>query len=516
MPPGSPETSDGASHFEVPALFTLPAFDGADGRDALPGVTGVQTGGRLTLKVTYLDAPDLRLVRAHANLSHRSGGASRPTWHLTVPALHGPVELSVSGPLTAVPPAMSRLLTAWLRGAEPEPVAVLRAERHALLLLGEGGVPLAEVVDDTLSVLDGRRVVARSRELVLLRDGVDLIGDDGLLHAVVARLGEAGATPVTAPAPAVVRALGSRAQAPADVPDVTPLSPSSPATDVVAHALRTSTSRLLLSDTAVRHGLTDGVHQLRVACRRMRSDLHTFAPLVDHDWSERLRVELKWLADSLGAARDLEVQRERLARSAGSDPLAPLDPAALVRLDTLVSRLEDQAQSVALAALDSPRYLSLLELLVDAARSPKTTPAADAPAREALPPLVLGAWERLAKAVGRLHPDDPDEVWHEARIRAKRARYAAEAVMTALGKRVAATAKVASAVQEVLGEHQDAATAASVLTDLAAEHLDDGPFCLALGRLIERQREEVRACRAELARLWRDVKPGKVVAWARG
>src|SRR6185312_9029097 len=116
------------------------------------------------------------------------------------------------------------------------------------------------------------------------------------------RLGAAGAVPGEQ-LPKVVRALGPRAVAPPDLPLPAKVRPSDPARELVAAALRTSTRRLLLADIGVRSREEDAVHQMRVACRRMRSDLKTFRPLVEEPWGEALRAELKWLADCLGDAR---------------------------------------------------------------------------------------------------------------------------------------------------------------------------------------------------------------------
>lgn len=86
--------------------------------------------------------------------------------------------------------------------------------------------------------------------------------------------------------------------------------PSSPtAGDAVTAAIRLGVGRIIAHDSLVRLRATMGdadtaVHQVRVGCRRLRSDLRTFGPLVRSDWVKPLRAELKWLADALGAARD--------------------------------------------------------------------------------------------------------------------------------------------------------------------------------------------------------------------
>jgi hypothetical protein len=80
------------------------------------------------------------------------------------------------------------------------------------------------------------------------------------------------------------------------------------------------------------------------------------------------------------------------------------------------------------------RYTTLLDDLVAAAQAPAVLPEAAGLASEAAPPLVAKAWRRLRKAVRRAGATPPDEALHRIRIRAKRARYAAEAVKPVLGK----------------------------------------------------------------------------------
>ena len=62
----------------------------------------------------------------------------------------------------------------------------------------------------------------------------------------------------------------------------------------------------------------EGVHQARVATRRLRSDLRTFGPVLDERWSEDLRAELRWLGAALGKVRDADVLTE-LLRSASTE-----------------------------------------------------------------------------------------------------------------------------------------------------------------------------------------------------
>jgi CHAD domain-containing protein len=258
--------------------------------------------------------------------------------------------------------------------------------------------------------------------------------------------------------------------------------------------------------------MPDAVHQMRVSARRLRSGLKVFAPLLDAAWADRLRAELGWMASSLGQARDTEVLQERLDRharqlDAGDDVLA----AAVV--DEALTAQMAQAQGEALRAVDSERYVSLLEDLVVGVRRPPLTPAADAPAGKALPRLVATAFRRLSRRVDALEMDSPSPQWHEARIAAKRARYAADAVAPVMGPAMADLAERLADTTEVLGSHQDAHVAQHALramvgagtgpTEAAPPTRRATPAeSFALGRLLALEEAAELADREAFLSLW--------------
>src|SRR5436190_23325302 len=134
------------------------------------------------------------------------------------------------------------------------------------------------------------------------------------LVAAGARLDEVG--------PKLVHALGPRAAGSPEVPPVH-LHPGSQAGDAVRAAMAAGVARLLRHDPGVRIGDDpEDVHQARVATRRLRSDLRTFSPLLDGEWLEALRDELRWLGAALGAVRDADVLADRLRRQAATLPEA--------------------------------------------------------------------------------------------------------------------------------------------------------------------------------------------------
>lgn len=454
----------------------------------LTAVKGVEQAvpRRFALRATYWDTADLRLARSGTTLRHRTGeGRARWTLKLDGDGL-AREELTVAGPGRQVPAELLDLLTARLRGAALQPVVVLRTDRASALLLDDEARELVEVVHDRVEAArpDGTGT-SWSEVEVEERPGAHRTAARVLATVVDAGAREGDQTPKA------VRALGAAAQSPPDVPVPGPVSGKDPAAALVRRALAHGYQRLVEHDLGVRRDLDDAVHQLRVTCRTLRSDLRTLRPLLDDPRVEQLREELRWLADSLGGARDLEVLRAAVRELAEQDPLAPLDPGPVDRL--LVER-EQVALSQAREAMGSARHLVLLQLLHDVAVEPALSEAAEQPCREVLPPLVRKAVRKVDRQVDRLSLTDPDATWHRARILAKRARYAAEAAEVALGKQVRPQARRAKGMQTVLGEHQDAVMGAARLLALADEHPEVGVLC---GRLAERSR--ARAARLRVA-----------------
>jgi len=67
----------------------------------------------------------------------------------------------------------------------------------------------------------------------------------------------------------------------------------------------------------------EGVHEMRVATRRLRAALEVFGPALDRKRGARALRDVKTLAEALGARRDRDVQLELLAQlkseSAGAE-----------------------------------------------------------------------------------------------------------------------------------------------------------------------------------------------------
>jgi inorganic triphosphatase YgiF len=473
------------------------AFVVPDLADDELGVIAMSELPELALRSTYHDTSDLRLARNGVTLRYRTGEEDGPVWTLKLRvAGHDASERDehtfAGDPLT-VPAGAADLVRAFVRSAPIQPVASLETRRHRWLLCGPGDVALAELVDDEVSVLDGERVVSRFRELELESRGPDL----DALRPIANRLRRAGAV-LAEPVPKAVRALGPRASAD---PDVTPITvaPDDPAARAVKAALAAGVARLIDNDAATRLGEVEGLHQMRVAARRLRSDLRTFRPLIDRAWADGLSDELRWLGGLLGAVRDADVQLERVETIAGD-----LHPA----IDPLLARFRlrrDEGREALLEALGSDRYVNLLDRLVDAVRDPLVTPDAARPAARALPRLVARAWKRLEPGAEDLRHDAPADRYHAVRIKAKRLRYAAEAVAPALGdegRPMARLAESAASLQDLLGTMHDDVVMQAELEATVQAHPDAG-FAMAAGRLMERCAASISSARDRYPKLWR-------------
>jgi CHAD domain-containing protein len=385
--------------------FSLPELSGA-----LPGVTAVALADS-KLQATYIDTPDLRLMRWGITVRHRhdvvGGAGAESAWTVKLPAAADGValvrrELSWPGKLGPVPVEVAQLVKAPARSATLGPVAKLTTQRRRVELRDTSGRRLAEIDDDVVSVLDGRQLAARFRQVEV---EVEADAPLGLLEAVVARVVAAGAIPGD-DRPKVVRAIGPRATLGPDV--VAPrLGPSATIAETVAAAIAAGVSRMIRHDPGVRLGDdAEHVHQARVGTRRLRSDLRTFRPLLDGEWVAEIRNELGWAAAALGEVRDADVLTERMEARIAALPASDARPGAAVLKRLATQR--DEARARLLDVLNSDRYVALLDALTEAAADPPLLAALDVAA-----PAGLGRSNGNGSGAANGTSTAPVEVWAE-------------------------------------------------------------------------------------------------------
>ncbi len=458
--------------------------------DALDALDGEPIEPRLFTS-TYHDTADRRLARHGITLRRRlENGVS--LWQLKLPRSNGRLEVEEPGGPGAVPEPLARLLAALSRGAELEPAATLQTRRTGKRASIGGGT--VEAVLDEVTLLEGQRAENGLTELEL-----ELLDGDPKALAEAERALLAAGAQAADQHPKVFRFLGLEENGSAQ-----PKSGAN-AIDHVRTRIEAQLAEMLRHDPGTRLGDDpEDLHDLRVAVRRLRALLRAADSLLVPEWSEPLREELNWLGGELGPARDLDVLLEYLRGEA-----AELDGDELAFAEVL-QQLELErsgARERLLAALESERYLALLDALEAAAQAPHTR-ALDAPLEE----LAAKEFKKLAKAVDALGPEPSDDELHKTRIRGKRARYAAELAEPVAGKRATRFVKQAKAFQDVVGEHQDAAVAEEKLRALIPA-LAASEAVLAAGRVVERQRLRRREARAALPATWAKLEQSGRRAW---
>ncbi|MFE9044048.1 CHAD domain-containing protein [Streptomyces sp. NPDC007818] len=471
------------------------------------GVASVTGEGVTALDAVYYDTADLRLAADSLTLRRRTGGRDAG-WHLKFPVAAG-VRDEIAAPLSeTLPPSLAELLRSRLRHTEVVPVVRLRSSRDVRHLRDADGTILAELSVDTVHadrLLGGEGSAAWTEIEVELADDTD----PTVLDAVEKRLRKAGIHPSGAPSK-LAHALDETGLAPE------PRHPAPPAGDGTAGAavlayVREQIEAVVRLDPAVRRDLPDAVHQMRVACRRLRSAFKTYRKVLDREVTDPIGAELKWLAGELGHSRDQEVLDARIGDALDALPRDLRHGPVRGRLRTWGNARSRAARHQALDALDSPRHLALLDALDGLLADPPLRPAARKKAGKVLPKAIRRDHRRLADRMGPALGLDPgherDLALHEARKAAKRTRYAAEAAAPALGKPAKRFAKKVKKVQSLLGDHQDTVVARTALDDLARQAESAGEPSFTWGVLHARQEAAATAQERRLPEVWEKAVP---------
>jgi CHAD domain-containing protein len=199
--------------------------------------------------------------------------------------------------------------------------------------------------------------------------------------------------------------------------------------------------------------------------------------------------------------RDLDVLAEGLAEAATDLP-EPDREGGSDLVDRLLST-RDAARRSLLEVLDGDRYLALLHRIVELALDPPVVAdVADRPTRDVLVELARVPWTKLRREVRSLPDRPPDEALHEVRIRAKRSRYAAEAIAPFVPPAEKLGARIA-VLQDVLGEHQDAIVAEVWLREAATKEDLPAAEAFAAGWLAAERRARAADLRDDWVPAWK-------------
>jgi triphosphatase len=251
----------------------------------------------------------------------------------------------------------------------------------------------------------------------------------------------------------------------------------------------------------------EDLHDMRVAVRRLDAAVRMFE---DHAprWAVRSRGALRTLMRSLGAARDLDVQRASLDAFANS--LAPMHRKSLQPLRARIEQDRARARARMLRVLDSQRVQRLWGVWVEHLRGePKPNPRENMLAVGQVAAELIGRrYKKLRKRAERLRKNSTAEEYHAVRSRSKRLRYAVDALGELYSDPAQKFAKAIGKLQDVLGNYQDAHVRAERVAAMASVHSTKFPAetLFVMGRLVERDALTARDSRAAFPKAYRRVR----------
>src|SRR5262249_22357 len=177
------------------------------------------------------------------------------------------------------------------------------------------------------------------------------------------------------------------------------LAPEMTAGEAFRHIMLNAFAHLTANDDCAQRNLDiEGVHQCRIALRRLRSAFKIYRPLVRRKRIAPIEDGVRWLGKILGTARDLDVLQAELLEPAiaavgEAEQLAPL-------MESLKARKADAYKLVS-EALASARYRHLLiELCALGYADDLGNPGSDGPRLDQ--PLVELASSALSRAHKKL------------------------------------------------------------------------------------------------------------------
>jgi triphosphatase len=304
--------------------------------------------------------------------------------------------------------------------------------------------------------------------------------------------------------------LGEEAEAAPPVAHAEPviLNPMMSVETALKQIGRACLAHLLHNQAAALAMQPEGVHQMRVAVRRIRSAMSAFKKVLPAADRRRISDELGWLADILGRARNLDVfaiellppARSALVHEAGIDDLvAALDQERSAAYQQAKRAIQSERHAAGMLRLshwfeargwrDGPAKLSIL----------LTSPIGE------LAPLLLDRrWRQVRKRSKRFRRLTASQQ-HELRVAAKKLRYTAELLGSLFDRDdLQEFMKQLKRLQDDLGYANDVRVAHQILLELCAE-ARRGPVARAGARLLQWHEQTVaetdRNLRKQLNRL---------------
>ena len=455
----------------------------------------------------------LRVLRA----GRSRGAALVLTWLDTAEADLAEAGLTLEQPRRG-PRRLLRVLpedgAAWLPGSLPHGLDDHDLPNAPLVAFAafdgrRSTLPLARQVDATL--LQGRlRAVAAEAPVLRLQ----LSGPaEAVLAAFRALAEDVPALPPRAALPEMARAL-ARMQPPRPRRLGAPvLDPDMDVEDALRRLIGHLAEVLLWhAPTAATGEDPTGVHQMRVAIRRLRSALRAFRPAADGDSLRRFDAAARELANVLGPARDWDVF---LAGLGAEISMALPNEARITALLRAAGTRREAAYDALRNTLAGPGFRRLIwDAVALVATAPWRTEGdveAEARRRDPLPDFAAGVIDKRWRKLTEIGPEIghlPDAEFHALRLEGKRVRYVAElfAPLWARKRGRRFLARLAE-VQEAFGLANDAAVARALVAPLGLK--GGGASLWAVGVAEGWALARARRARSRAAAAWDELLAGE-------
>lgn len=234
----------------------------------------------------------------------------------------------------------------------------------------------------------------------------------------------------------------------------------------------------------------EGVHQMRVALRRLRSALKLFRPMLPADQYDWAVGEIKWLTGQMAAVRDLDVFLEEIV---GPVVAQVPDENSFHVLSRRINAERNRSRHAARLAIRSGRYTRFLLRIGAwlAKRAWREQPLNETSARlfdpvDGFSNALLSKVHRKVRKKGRHFAGMSEDERHQLRIDCKKLRYTVDYFSSLYPRKgVESFAEGLSKLQDGLGYLNDVAVARTLVQRLADTGADeDAPLCQHAGGII--------------------------------
>jgi CHAD domain-containing protein len=274
--------------------------------------------------------------------------------------------------------------------------------------------------------------------------------------------------------------------------------------------LRFHLARMIAREAGTREGSDpEELHSMRVATRRQRAAWRVFGDAFRPGRTRAHRARLRDVAARLGTVRDLDVLLEAADLHRAELPVS--EQRALEPLLAEWRTHRDDARRLLVRELDSEAYRRWIDDYAEFVRQEGVAVVAVAPTqphrvRDTAGSRIVAAYETVRAYEPVLRWADV-ETLHDLRIAAKRLRYTIEFVREALGPESAVLIERVTALQDHLGELNDANVTAHLVRSFLvgnAGSLNAHESATIARYLVGRERDVVRLRRA-VGGPWRGV-----------